>query len=192
MSETAEESLRRAVDALPLRLRRHIYRTLDEGLRLAARHAVDAAKVRLAVLGHDLCRVTPPPDLVSLATALGLAPNEAERASPILLHGPLAACLLQQRFGIGDTEVLDAVRYHMTGRAGMSGLEKVLFLADKTEPRKLAHYPERRPAHRLARTDLDAAMAALLALYVEQAQREGWPLHSNVLAAHACYVTAAS
>ena len=178
-----EEALRREVEQLPEPLRSHVKRVEDEGERLARRHGVDEATVRLAVLGHDLLRVTPREELLRLARDAGIDPNEAERAEPLMLHGAMAARLLSQRFGIDDAAVLDAVRYHTTARAGMSDVEKIVFLADKTEPDELARYPEWREVRDLAQDDLDAAMAKALALLLEQAHREGWTVHPDVLAA---------
>jgi predicted HD superfamily hydrolase involved in NAD metabolism len=165
---------------------------LDEALRLATRHGVEASKVRPAALGHDLLRVTPREDLLRLAGEAGIEPNEAERAEPLLLHGPVAAWLLRERFGVVDAEVLDAVRYHTTGRAGTSDLEKVVFLADKTEPDELAHYPQWREVHDLAQDDLDAAMLRALDLYLERARREGWTVHPDVVAARGYFLERAA
>jgi len=183
VTEPVEEALRRQLERLPEEVRAHVERVLDEALRLAARHGTDASKVRPAVLAHDLLRVTPREDLLRMAGEMGHEPNEAERAEPLLLHGRVAAALLRERFGVDDAEVLDAVRYHTTGRAGMSDVEKVVFLADKTEPDELAHHPEWREVRDLARDDLDAAMLRALELYVEGARREGWTVHPDVVAA---------
>ncbi len=181
--EPVEAELRREVERLPEGLRAHVERVLEEALRLASRHGLDASKVRPAALGHDLLRVTPREELVRLATEKGIEPNEAERSEPVLLHGALAARMLSERFGIEDADVLNAVRYHTTGRAGMSDVEKVVFLADKTEEEELAYYPEWREVRELAEEDLDAAMLRALELYLEQARRMGWTLHPDVVAA---------
>ncbi len=182
-----EEALRRDLERLPEGVRSHVLRVLDEALSLAALHDVDASKVRLAVLGHDLLRVTSRDELLRMARAMGIEPNEAERSEPILLHGPVGAGILRDRFGIDDPDVLNAVRYHTTGRAGMSGVEKIVFLADKIEPEELSYHPEYREVRDLAQTDLDVAMLRALNLYLGQARREGWTLHPDVVAARAYY-----
>ena len=190
MAEPVEEALRRELERLPEEVRGHTERVLDEALRLAARHGGRLRRqVRVAALGHDLLRVTPREELLRLADEAGIEPNEAERVEPLLLHGPVAAGLLRERFGIVDAEVLDAVRYHTTGRAGMSDLEKIVFLADKTEPDELAHYPQWREVHALAQGDLDAAMLRALELYLERARREEWTVHPDVLAAREYFLT---
>jgi hypothetical protein len=74
------------------------------------------------------------------------------------------ARLLASRYGVEDEEVLAVARWHSTGRAGMSALEKVLFLADKVEPGKAAGRPDLEEVRRLAETDLDGAVLRYLDL----------------------------
>ncbi len=51
-----------------------------------------------------------------------------------LWHAPVGAIIAASEFNVTDKEVLNAIRYHTTGRAGMSKLEKVIYVADMTEP----------------------------------------------------------
>lgn len=53
-----------------------------------------------------------------------------------LLHGPVGAYIAQSEFGITDEELLNAIRFHTTGRASMSRLEKIIFVADMIEPNR--------------------------------------------------------
>ncbi|MDZ4279141.1 MAG: bis(5'-nucleosyl)-tetraphosphatase (symmetrical) YqeK, partial [Dehalococcoidia bacterium] len=113
----------------------------------------------------------------------GLAASEIERSQPVLLHGPLSAQVMAQRFGIDDAEALAAARYHTTARAGMSALERLIYVADKIEPGKMRNEPELLEARRLASESLEAAMRPLLDLQVSRALEEGWPLHPDTVAA---------
>ena len=79
--------------------------------------------------------------------------GEPERESPKLLHGPVAAELARRELGVEDTEVLDAIREHTTGRPGMGPLSLVLYVADKIEPAR--DYPSVENLRRLAHQDLD-------------------------------------
>jgi predicted HD superfamily hydrolase involved in NAD metabolism len=177
------ESLKARVGELPRGLRRHIESVVAEARRLARLHGVDEARAELASWAHDIARATRPKELLRLAHELGLNPGEIEEAAPILLHGPLAACLLTSRYDIEDPQVLASVRWHSTGRAGTSPLEKVVFVADKVEPGKSAGRPDLQEARRLAETDLDAAMLRLLDLQLQEAVQHGWPLHPDTVAA---------
>jgi len=183
VSKTELESLRVHIDRLPDGLRRHIKAVAAEARRLARLHSVDEDRAMMAALTHDIARAVDPEDLPRLARELGLNPNEVEEASPILLHGPVAARWLASRYGVEDEKVLAVARWHSTGRAGMSALEKVLFLADKVEPEKAAGRPDLEEVRRLAETDLDGAVLRYLDLQLLEAVRQGWPLHPDAVAA---------
>ncbi len=183
MSSPALESLRSRLEALPHGLRRHIEAVVAEAKRLARLHGVDEERAELAAWAHDIARASRPEDLLLQARELGVNPNEIEQAVPILLHGPVAARLVATHHGVEDEEILAVVRWHTTGRPGMSTLEKAVFLADKVEPEKLAAEPDLEEVRHLAETDLDAAMLRYLDLRLLEVVREGWLLHPLITAA---------
>jgi predicted HD superfamily hydrolase involved in NAD metabolism len=183
VSKTGLESLRAHIQGLPGGLRRHIAAVAAEAKRLARLHGVDEDRAMMAALTHDIARAMEPEEILRLARELGLNPNEVEEAAPILLHGPVSACLLASRYGVEDEEVLASARWHSTGRAGMSAVEKVLFLADKVEPGKVAGRPDLEDVRRLAEADLDEAVLRYLDLQLAEAVRQGWPLHPDAVAA---------
>jgi predicted HD superfamily hydrolase involved in NAD metabolism len=154
-----------------------------EARRLARLHGVDEERAAVAASAHDIARASRPEDLLRQARELGISPNEVEEAAPVLLHGPVAARLLQSRFGVDDEEVLAVARWHSTARAGMSALEKVVFLADKVEAQKAAGEPALEEVRRLAETDLDGAVLRYLDLQLQEVVRHGWLLHPDIAAA---------
>ena len=176
-------ALEGAVDDLPRGLRDHVRRVVTEARRLASRYGIDEERALVAALGHDLARAQPPSELLREAEAAGLELSAVERGSPILLHGALGARVMAEHFGVEDAEVLAAARYHTTGRAGMSALERLIFVADKIEPEKVRREPALAEARRLADDSLEAAMRRLLDLHVGRALAEGWPLHPDTVAA---------
>jgi predicted HD superfamily hydrolase involved in NAD metabolism len=182
-SQTSLESLKAHVEVLPRGLRRHIEGVVAEARRLARLHGVDEERAELVAWAHDVARANRPGELLRLARELGLSPSEVEEAAPVLLHGPVAARLLASRFGIEDKEVLAVARWHTTARAGMSALEKVLFLADKVEPGKSAGRADLEEVRLLAETDLDGAVLRYLDLQLLEAVRRGFALHADTVAA---------
>ncbi len=175
--------LEAAVADLPAGLRDHVLRVVTEARRLALRYGVDEDRATLAALGHDLARGYTSAELLKQAEAAGLTPSDIERAQPILLHGPLSARLMAERFGIGDAGVLAAARYHTTARAGMSALERVVYVADKIEPEKARSQPALAEAREAAHASLEAAMRIILDYQVSRAIERGWPLHPDTVAA---------
>ena len=53
-----------------------------------------------------------------------------------VLHQFTGAYVAENSFGVHDKEILNAVRYHTSGRADMSLLEQLIFLADMVEDKR--------------------------------------------------------
>jgi predicted HD superfamily hydrolase involved in NAD metabolism len=175
--------LRAAVARLPRGLAEHIEGTVGEARRLAALHGADEELAALAAWGHDIARALSPSELLAEARRLGLALDPVEEQAPILLHGAIGAAILSRDYGIDDPDVLAAARYHTTARAGMSTLEKVVFVADKIESGKVRGEPALARVRQLADGDLDAAILEHLDQHLAEAARRRWPLHPNTVAA---------
>ena len=175
--------LRAAVARLPRGLAEHIEGVVAEARRLALLHGADEQQATLAAWSHDVARALSPSELLAEARRLGLAVDPVEQAAPILLHGPIGAAILSRDYAIDDPEVLAVARYHTTARAGMSTLEKVVFVADKIEAGKVQAQPALARVRQLADRDLDAAVLEHLNQHLLEASRRGWPLHPHTVAA---------
>ncbi len=131
----------------------HTYRAVIAGIRLAKLHGADTDKAITALILHDIGKYA---DEAVLA-AHGLAvPPGAETMPPAVRHAPVGALIAEKCFGITDGDILAAIRYHTTGRPGMSVLERVVYLADMIEPGR--DFPGADALRKLAAEDLDAAM----------------------------------
>jgi predicted HD superfamily hydrolase involved in NAD metabolism len=136
----------------------HVLGVARMAARLAARYGADAEKAETAALWHDWFRSASVSELDALVDRYGV--NPALKGDANLSHGKIAAAFMERELGVEDAEVLDAVRYHTTGRAGMSALEKILYVADAAEPsRDYAGVAELREA---AWRDLDEACTTAL------------------------------
>ena len=150
---------------MPSGLREHVERARVVGRELAARHDVDQDLVDMGVAAHDLARGLNADKLLAQADHHGLNVTLVERHAPMLLHGPVAAQWLEQE-GIHDS-VLQAVRWHTTGVPGMTSVAKVVFLADKLDPHKVAEYPYLQKVESLAAISVDEALLEHLDRVIE-------------------------
>ena len=182
-SPDIEARLRDAVGALPEGLRDHVLRVEIEAKALAQSHHVDEHRVALSALGHDLVRHIKGEALLALARGYGIAPDPVEEASPVLVHGPVAARILASDYGFADAEVLAGIDCQTTARADRPALEQVLFVADKVEPWKLAREPALAGVKQLADESLDEAVLGYLDYNLEQSIRRGWQVHHRSLEA---------
>lgn len=128
---------------------------------LAMCYDIDTERAEIAGLLHDCAKCLSNDKKVDLCKKQSIEINMTEAKNPFLLHAKAGAYLAQHKYGIGDEDILNAVRYHTTGRPGMSTLEKIIFIADYIEPGRdhSARLPELR---RLAFQDLDRTLAEIL------------------------------
>ncbi len=112
----------------------HSVRTAETAQLLCERYGLDERLGYLAGLAHDICKEMDEKKLLSLAKQDGEEISRLENDKPKVLHGRAAAIYLQQEFGIDNQDVIEAVRYHVTGSPTMGMLAKVLYTADKIEP----------------------------------------------------------
>lgn len=139
---------------------RHTLGVVATAELLASDHGADVAKARAAALLHDVAKEYDRERLLKEADEFGIVLSDIERRAWALIHAPLGAEIARRDFGVDDPDVLAAIRYHTTGRTGMSLLEKVVFVADYIEPGR--SHPGVGPVRQVAATDLDRAV--LLAL----------------------------
>ncbi len=173
----------------------HIRQVVTQARILAAQFAddpePDMKRAACAAWCHDMAAVVPRAALIAEAERWGVALSASDRAIPALIHGPLAAEVARQRLDVTDEDVLNAIRYHSTLRAGASTLEKIVFVADKLALDPSAPRRDFLPALVAARSDgLDAMAFAYLDWVIAHEDELGWTLHENLRAAHAELATA--
>ncbi len=184
------EDIRSELASRPPGLVRHIERVVAEAVSLARYWGVDPDRCALATWGHDLFRAHSAAEQLSLARSAGLALTAADEASPVLLHGPIAAVVLRERFGVTDEDVLAAVRDHTLGALEMPMIARIILLADKFESRKRARTPVMKEIRKLARRDIDLALLCWADWkWVEEAEH-GWLSHPVHWRARQTWVTA--
>ncbi len=153
----------------------HTYRVVETARMLADRFGAPLAQAEEAALMHDYAKAMKGSQLLEEAHRRGLIVDPAEEAQPHLLHGPVAAALLMERGLVTDPAVLEAIRWHTTGRAGMSLLEKVIWLADYIEPGR--QFPGVEEVRAAAEQDLDRALLLALRQTITYVVGRGWPVH---------------
>ncbi len=129
---------------------------------LAMIHGEDEEKAILAGLLHDCAKCLPNKKLLSICEKHDLPVSEVERQNPAaLLHAKAGSFLACKKYNISDEEILNAIRYHTTGRPGMSRLEKILYIADYIEPGR-KHASNLEQIRRMAYQDLDRTLCKIL------------------------------
>lgn len=112
----------------------HSVNVMEVSQALAEHYSADIKKAQLAGLLHDCGKNYKGDEAREYSQKIGYMADEIELLQPKLLHGIIGEDLAKSIYGVTDKEVLGAIRWHTTGKAGMSLLEKIVYVADYIEP----------------------------------------------------------
>ena len=156
----------------------HVLGTEQEAVKLARMYGVDETKARIAALLHDCTKKLEMDEQLELCKEYGIELDELEQKALKLLHSRTGAELARRVFGVDD-EVYSAIRWHTTGRADMTKLEKILYLADYIEPSR--DFDDVEPLRKVVYEDLDKGLLLGLQMTVDEMEAMGNPVHHNTL-----------
>ena len=112
----------------------HSLNVADTVVKMAKHYGADEKRTYIAGLLHDCGKSYKGNAAREFAKETGYEPDEIEWLQPGLLHGVIGEYIARHEYGVTDTEVLAAIRWHITGRAGMSVIEKIIYVSDYIEP----------------------------------------------------------
>ena len=159
---------------------RHSVNVAAEALRLAKKYGADPKKAEIAGILHDCMKDMPADKQLKSIEQFGIILTDVEKAGKKLWHAILGAAYIEKVLKLEDPEILTAVRYHTTGRSGMSLLEKVVFVADFTSADR--DYPGVDRMRKKADSDLDSAILEGTAFTIQELTEGGWAIHPDTVA----------
>jgi nicotinate-nucleotide adenylyltransferase len=119
----------------------HTLAVRDLAVELAYHHHIPMQKAAIAALLHDCAKCMKLGQLQAIAKRFHLAQDDPQAMkSNALLHSKVGAVLAEYKYHVHDEDVLNAIRFHTTGRTKMSPLELCLFVADAAEANR-GDYP---------------------------------------------------
>ncbi|MGN0172367.1 MAG: nicotinate-nucleotide adenylyltransferase [Acutalibacteraceae bacterium] len=160
----------------------HSLAVADEAKRLARLYGADEQKAYTAGLLHDIMKNTDQEAQLQILKDFDILLDTVERQSPKLWHARVGAVFIERVLGVEDEEIVTAVRYHTTARAGMSLLEKVLYLADFTSADR--DYDDVDVMRRLVDENMDRAMIYALRYTIAELTQRERPVHPDTFGAY--------
>lgn len=155
----------------------HTLGVASTAVALAERYGADKQKAELAGILHDFCKYWDKDRMKELIEQSELIPRDLLSYDKELWHAPVGALVVERDLHIEDAEVLNAIRFHTSGRPGMSLLERILWLADYIEPGR--HFPGVEEIRELANQDLNRALVRALGntiTFLVKQQKRIYPL----------------
>ncbi len=151
----------------------HVIGCCATAARLARRWGADDRLAARAGILHDVTKALSRPAQLHLCEKYGIITSEFERDHYKLLHARTGAAVAGYIFGESKA-VVDAIYWHTTGKAKMTLLEKILYIADYMEPNR--SFDGVKKMRELTETDLDAALLLGFQMSIDLLESEGKPL----------------
>ncbi|KGR78566.1 bis(5'-nucleosyl)-tetraphosphatase (symmetrical) YqeK [Ureibacillus manganicus] len=137
----------------------HTIGVMETAIQLAQNFGEDVKSAETAAILHDIAKYADEQWMIEIVKDNGLD-ERLVSWGPEILHGPVGAWIAEHEFYISNEDILNSIRFHTTGRAGMSRLEKIIFIADMIEPNRKFDGVEK--LRRKSEKDLDKAMRACI------------------------------
>lgn len=177
-------------DILKIRLSKkrytHSLNVADSARLLAKINGFDEDKCYLAGLVHDICKELPKDEQLEMVKKSERDITPEELVTPPLYHAPAGAYYCERVLGITDEDILNAVRYHTIGRAGMSEIEKAVFMADLiSDDRNYKGVDEMR---KLSYDNLNTAILEAVKFNITDVIKKGSRIPSHTINAYNEYI----
>ena len=154
----------------------HVLGTEETAAKLARRWGADEEDARRAALLHDCTKKCSREQHLALCRQYKIELDDMEQREEKLLHARTGAAVAAEVFGV-SREAAEAIRWHTTGKADMTLLEKIIYLADYIEPTR--DFCDLTQLRRLAFEDLDAALLLGFTMAVKDLKKKGMPVHPD-------------
>jgi predicted HD superfamily hydrolase involved in NAD metabolism len=176
-----EQALQKVRDQLTEHRYQHTIGVMETAIVLAERFGADPLKAELAAIFHDYAKFRPKEEMRQIIVEQNM-PAELLQYNSELWHAPVGAYLAEIEAGVTDQEVLDAIRYHTSGRIGMTLLDKIIYLADYIEPGR--HFPGVEEVREMAREDLDKALIQSMKNTIQFLMKKNQPVFPDTFNAY--------
>nr|WP_319488287.1 bis(5'-nucleosyl)-tetraphosphatase (symmetrical) YqeK [uncultured Caproiciproducens sp.] len=154
----------------------------DEAVRLAKKYEADEEKAAVAGILHDIMKDIPPDEQLKMMMRFDIILTDVERNAQKLWHAMLGAAYIEKELKILDADILNAVRYHTTGRANMTQLEKIILIADFIS--KDRDYDGVEVLRQAADVSLEHAMIEGMTFTIKDLAQNYLPIHPDTIAAY--------
>ena len=153
----------------------HSKRVVDMALKLNAIHnfQIEEEKIKITAILHDYAKVYDDKLVDLVIKEYGI--NDPVLKVKSIHHALVGDIVIKEELGIDDIEILDAVKYHSTGKPKMSALCKIIFLADYIEMDRT--FKEAEIVREVAYKDIDEAIVMMTKNSIDHIESKGYAVY---------------
>ena len=148
----------------------HVLGCRDTAVALAKHWGANEEDAARAGLLHDITKALDGERQLTLAGEYGIILNAFQQKYPKPLHALTGSLVAEAMFGENEA-VVQAIRHHTTGKADMTLLEKIIYVADYMEPNR--DFPGVEKLRKLAYENIDEALCCGLEMTLDMLRKQG-------------------
>lgn len=161
---------------------KHSLGVVKKAVELANQYGEDEEIAKKVAIVHDIAKEMTNKELVEYANKNNIEIDEIESINPSLLHGKVGADIVAKKYNFTE-DMKKAIKWHTTGRENMTMLEKIIYVADKTEENRKDTKFNLEKSRELSKKDIDEAILFLMDEFIEYNIRIGRVLHLETIKA---------
>lgn len=164
----------------------HSVNVADMAKKLAEVHGYkDPNEAYTAGLVHDCCKELPTAEQLAMVKKSRRNVCEAELKTPALYHAVAGSYYAETVFDFRNEDFLNAIRYHTTGRAKMSELEEIIYMADLVSVER--SFKDVEKFRKLAFADIKKAILETVKHSINEVMEKGSLIPTQTLEAYNYY-----
>ena len=158
----------------------HSLGVAKKAVELAKIYGVQEETAKKVGIAHDIAKEMTDEEMIEYAKANNIKIDEIETVKPSLLHGKIGADIAAKKFGFTQ-DMVNAIKWHTTGRKNMSMLEKIIYVADKTEENRKGTRFNLEKSRELSIQNIDKALIFLMNEFITYNVINEWLIHPETI-----------
>lgn len=160
----------------------HSLGVAKKAIELAKIYGVQEEIAKKVGIAHDIAKEMTDEEMIEYAKANNIRIDEIETVKPSLLHGKIGADIAAKKFGFTQ-DMINAIKWHTTGRENMSILEKIIYVADKTEENRKGTRFNLEKSRELSTQNIDETLIFLMNEFITYNVKNEWLIHPETIKA---------
>ena len=160
----------------------HSLGVAKKAIELAKIYGVQEEIAKKVGIAHDIAKEMTDEEMIEYAKANNIRIDEIETVKPSLLHGKIGADIAAKKYGFTE-DMVNAIKWHTTGRENMSMLEKIIYVADKTEENRKGTRFNLEKSRELSTQNIDETLIFLMNEFITYNVKNEWLIHPETIKA---------
>ena len=160
----------------------HSLGVVKKAVELAKIYGVQEEIAKKVGIAHDIAKEMTDEEMLEYVKNNNIEIDEIETVKPSLLHGKIGADIAAKKFGFTQ-DMINAIKWHTTGRENMSMLEKIIYVADKTEENRKGTRFNLEKSRELSTQNIDETLIFLMNEFITYNVKNEWLIHPETIKA---------